>query len=342
MKTLIILSWLCMLAHGWNDTTLGMADDPGFVTNDPVNYRQVDTTFYDITPTFISGVYKARTVVGDSSYARLDLSSFVTLDRSSNFHLTAKVYVDKLSIYSMIFFGVTDESAAVPYKGSPNSAIMVGLGRAYDGPLFGVYASSGARWFQSSDTVRSGLLAARKSYLLSLVSSNGHLAAELRDASTKALLMARSLMVNWTDLYDRGLYYLTVGTKGYTSENGNGVADFRLFVDSVWFQADGVSMVSESPVIKPAAPGIRVLPNPCLSQADIRVDGLSAIELGQSLISLLDIRGRTLLTFNSGLFQARGAFFSLKQDVSRFPAGVYLLRLESDRKRLSTPVFIKK
>lgn len=329
MKSLVLsLFWLALMCQAqiicWNTD---FSADPGFVSVDTARFR------------WSNGAYKLNSVVGDSIYAWYDLrNEGLYLDQSPVFEFQAIIHLERLSLYSTLFFGISDGSFAASYNNMINTGVMVGIGETYDGPFMGLYASNGVGGliYNFSDTVKPGLTQEGGTYLVSCATSDmGAAWAELYTWPGHVMAARITIPYYLPDFRYAGLNYFTATMKGYVDEFGLG-AELLCDLDSLsicW--NDGSATVSETASLD-ARNLVSISPNPFNGLSRVCVAGP-----GRGLLAeLFNISGERVAFLPSSSFQPSAGGYTAFLDGRNLHSGAYLCRVRANGRIHTLKTFV--
>ncbi|OGJ91080.1 MAG: hypothetical protein A2268_01970 [Candidatus Raymondbacteria bacterium RifOxyA12_full_50_37] len=339
----LILS-CAVLSFAQYDYSWGLASNPYWISRGSQAARWIDTAFSDLSSCASSDVYKIITVVGDSSYLYADLFTYgFNMSGNPHFFMNAKVTINKLDLYSMAFIGLTSYGFATPYGNNGSTGIMVGFGRTYDGPIFGIYASNGTI-YNSKDTVQTGLLSEGHSYAIvcSTSSSGSVLYAKLRDGCTNIALMTLQIPYTVSSYAYLGIDYFTAAMNGYQSDNGKGYATMRYFLDSLYLAGGDIATESEQKVFKNEEPEISISPNPFNPFTRIAVRMPQAEGSDDVTIEILNLYGKLIQKLPAARCSASGGPAEFIWDASAFPSGTYIAKAVIDGRVYSKALILLK
>jgi hypothetical protein len=271
----------------------------------------------------VSGVYKTSTIVNDSQYACKDLrTTGVYLSDDPRFELLAVLHIEQLSLYSVVFIGITDGAFATPFGNSGNIGVTAALGQSYDGPYLGLYASNGTD-YSADDSIRPGLLQANRTYRLRCVAENGSADAYLYNSSG-SLLAFVTVPYNPSQYAFHNLNYFSMTIKGYSDDYGAG-ARLKCNLDSINIVDTHTSTIISTPSLPGKEPAlIGIVPNPFHASCEISVADADARNL---LAVLYDLSGKPVVTLNPSVFRQQGSALAARLEPGDLPSGAYILRV---------------
>jgi hypothetical protein len=315
--------------------------DSRWTTNAPLFFRQSDTSFTDARNVPVSGVYRFGSVVGTSGYASYDLrQDGVYMAGSPRFDFTATLYLSRIDLYSMIFLGIGDSQKATPFDYSGNTGIMVGIGKTYDGCVFGIYADNGANYL-FKDTVNDTLLTENTVYYILVDASSGSsLQASLYRMSDDRRIASVTLPYNYSSYANRGLNYWTITNKGYQSSNGTGYATILGGMDALSFDY-GITTSFQKNSLPQAVPdiGIQAFPNPFVDKVNIVVRAAPQFS-AKPCIAVYDSQGRRVASLAAASSTENNV--TAIWDARECRSGVYFIRAVASGKTLTKAIYLIK
>ncbi len=337
-KALLIL-FIIAASSATEVLTWGFNTEPNWNTNSPDNFFQNDTQFTDISGFPIDGVFQAGATTGDSVWTGLEMARVANSVYDFTYTIVADIYIQSLSVYSQLFIGFTDSTRIVPINNSLANGVGISIGRNYDGHLIGAHFSSSGE--TSSEIItQNGIINHSCTYRFSFFYNGYGWLLNVIKLPENDLIHSAYGYFNSPILCT----HFTIGNKGFNSDYGNGIANLKVLIDSLYIKRDSTQVATKTENNfsdpNPDTYSISLFPNPYKTEASLLIITSGAIKTTHQ-IKMFSPNGACVFSFTDKLKNFLGEKrASIKINTATIPAGAYFIRMSDDKLSKTIPVLI--